>query len=373
MNRLFSFTVIVALAIALCLTPAPAAAQTATTQTTLPNAITANQNTLVVASATNVTALGSNNQIQTLLVIDSEAMAVTAVSGTTVTVIRGYSGTYQHSHNASAVVWVGPPGGGLTGASPFFFDTDEAGQARGSCTSTNELYLPRVYVPSGNVVDCIASGPGGKSVWSIRYTGTPNSFTDGAFWVGPGACNSSVSGNATGTNGLTVAGASNTPVIQADTSVTGTNTHTYVCTINVPSRLVTGRGIQINDVVFFYGVQSSGLGTQVATLASGTMNSSLVFSKIAYPTAAASETASTVTPVRADSGTLVITPVVASANTSTTTAGGFYSVKFAPASPITVNADLQQLLLTVTLQCAATSATITNSPGFLVHYTNTPL
>ena len=190
-------------------------------------------------------------------------------------------------------------------------------------------------------------------------------YSTGSYNVPAGACGSSVSANASGTNGLTVAGASNTPVDQASTSATGTNTHTFVCDITPPSRLQGTTGLAITGATFYYGVQTTGLGTQVATLASGTMNSSVVFGKVLFPTAGATETPSTVTPARADSGTLAMTPAVASFNVATTTAGAFYSVTFTPATPITV-AGLTKYLLTVSLLNTATSATITNTPGVVV-------
>lgn len=182
------------------------------------------------------------------------------------------------------------------------------------------------------------------------------------------ACVSSVSGNSTGTNGNTTAGASGLPVVQAQTSNVGTNTHTYTCHIPLDSRTTSGKGISISDVTFLYGVQTTGLGTQVNVLASGTFNGSQVFSSISYPAAGASETPSTVTPARADSGSMVVTPAVASFNVATTTAGAFYSAKFAPAAAIAVNTDVQEMLFTVSLLNTATSATITNTPGFFVHY-----
>jgi hypothetical protein len=190
------------------------------------------------------------------------------------------------------------------------------------------------------------------------------------YWVTPGACNSTVSGNGTGTNGLTTVGASATPVVQAQTTNVGTNTHTFICNISPPSFIVTsGTGLQIISATFFYGVQTTDLGTQDATLASGTMNSAQVFSRITYPTPGIGETASTVTPARADSGTLAITPVVASSNVAVTTAGAFYSVTFTPATgTLAWKTDLRQLLLTVALLNTATSATITNSPGVLVRF-----
>lgn len=190
-----------------------------------------------------------------------------------------------------------------------------------------------------------------------------------AYWVPPGACNSAVSANGTGTNGLTTTGASTTPVVQAQTTGTGTNTHIYRCNISPPNAIITtGSGIAIRDAVFFYGIQTTGLGTQVAVLASGTMNGEAVFTTITYPAPGAAETPSTVTPARADAGTLVIAPVVASANVATTTAGSFYSTSFTPATPVAYKTDRVQLLLNVALLNTASSATVTQSPGVLVHF-----
>jgi hypothetical protein len=191
------------------------------------------------------------------------------------------------------------------------------------------------------------------------------------YFVGPGNCNTTVSAGSTGTNGLTTVGASNTPVVQAQTDNAGVvHTHTYICNIAPPYWVVTtGTGLQIVDAVFLYGIQTTNLGVQAAVLASGTFNAGQVFSSITYPTPGNSETPSTVLPARADSGTLVITPIAASFNVTTTTAGSFVAAKFAPATGTLVwKTDLQQLLLTVILTNITTSATITNSPGVLVHF-----
>ncbi len=120
------------------------------------------------------------------------------------------------------------------------------------------------------------------------------------------------------------------------------------------------------DVVFLYNVTTGNLGQQANVLASGTFNAVTVFTSITYPTPGPTEAASTVTPVRADTGTLLITPTLAQMNTTTTTAGSFFSVKFTPSAPISWNTDLKQLFLNVAWQTAATT-TITNSPGVLVH------
>ncbi len=339
--------------------------QATLTSTTLSAAADNKQTTITVASATGITLSNTTSGFSTsptILYVDREQMLVTgAPVGTVVPVQRGWGGSIQVAHVSGATVYVGP--------APYFYKNPDPS---GSCTAASEIVLPHVNTDTGNIWTCPTSGPS-SGIWTMQGSASSFTFTDGAFFLPPSACVSSVSGNGTGTNGLTTVGASVTPVMQAQTTATGTNTHTYVCQITVPARLTALKGIAITDVTFFYGVQTTALGTQVATLASGTMNSSLVFSKIALPVAAASETASTVTPVRADSGTLVITPVVASFNTGTTTAGAFFSVKFTPASAIAMTTDLQTLLLTVSLLNTATSATITNTPGLLVHYTAVPL
>jgi hypothetical protein len=218
---------------------------------------------------------------------------------------------------------------------------------------------------AGNVVVAFVTTTGGNIVAVTPATlNVPDTRGITSYIVPPSACQSFVSGNATGTQGLTVAGASSTYVVQAQTSASGTNTHTYQCNITpplVPSSIV--------DATFFYGVQTTTLGTQAVVLASGTLNSQIVFTSITYPAAGASETPSTVTPVRADSGSLTLTPVAASVNVATTTAGAFYSQLFSPASAIAVTTNLTQVFLNVALLNTATSATITNSPGVLVRYT----
>jgi hypothetical protein len=189
--------------------------------------------------------------------------------------------------------------------------------------------------------------------------------TVGTYVVPYTACGSTVSANSTGTNGFTTAGTSNTPVDQASTSITGTNTHTYVCDITPPSRLGGGAVTAITNVVFFYGTLNT-LGNQVSTLASGTFNSSIVFGKILMPAATIPQTASTVAPVRADSGTLLITPVAAAIPLTTVTAGQFNTIQFTPATAIVI-ADLTKYLLTVTLQGPATSTLATYTTGAIVH------
>src|SRR5438132_8364348 len=109
---------------------APAFAQSAPSQTTLSAAITdTSSTTFVVASNTGATAN------TTWAFIDKELIRVRVVSGTTITGIRGESGSKASLHLSGATVVFGPN---------VVFQTDDLSAAgkptSGSCTATNELY-----------------------------------------------------------------------------------------------------------------------------------------------------------------------------------------------------------------------------------------
>lgn len=162
-------------AILVALTPL-AGAQTILVNTTLSSALqgmgsvngatpTGNMSILSVTSATGISGPAPNTSFtsglvatsdaQSYLFVDRELMQVKAVSGTTITVIRGLSGTSATSHASGAVVFVVPSsafgvwsGGGADSGSqgPSF--------PQGSCTRANELFLPRIQFTSGNISDC---------------------------------------------------------------------------------------------------------------------------------------------------------------------------------------------------------------------------
>jgi len=127
---------------------------------------TGNMSILTVASATGISAPAPNTSFtsgliatsdaQSYLYIDRELMQVKAVSGTTITVIRGMGGTATVSHASGALVLVVPAsaigvwsGGGA--------DSGPQGPSfpQGSCTRTNELFLPRIQFSSGTISDCL--------------------------------------------------------------------------------------------------------------------------------------------------------------------------------------------------------------------------
>lgn len=145
--KMFTRSVVALLAL-LILTAVPAYAQTATTSTTLSNAIADTSSTVVVvASATNVDVGG-------MLYVDREALDVTAVSGTTVTVKRGAGGTKVSLHPASSPVWVG-----AKAQKASVFKSTQV--AFGTCTRANEAFLPQVNIQTGQIFDC----PTGVTVW----------------------------------------------------------------------------------------------------------------------------------------------------------------------------------------------------------------
>ena len=311
---------------------------------TLSSAISDSSTTsMIVSSNTGFTAK------TTQALIDGEMVDIRAVNGTLITIRRGAAGTAAAPHVSGATGYVGDP--------KYFISGDRQGGS--SCVASNDPVPPVINFRNGRRWNCI----GGQ--WMVD---------NGVMELPPASCFSAVSGNSTGTNGYTTAGTSLTPVIQAQTSVTGTNTHTYVCNVSIPSYLA-GKGAVLTDAVFKYGVQGGALGTQAATLSSGAYNSTTVFSYLAFPAPGTSETASTVAPTRADSGSMAITPSAANANTATTTAGAFYTQLFTPGVPIPIPVgavDRRQLLVSVTLQNTATTATTTNSPGLTVHYAYIP-
>lgn len=144
MKRLTTY-VLMLLAL-LALTVLPASAQTQATSTTTTAAVTNSQTTIPVSSNTGFT-VGNY-----LYVIGSnEAMRIRAISGTTITVLRGQLGTAARAHPSSATV--------VTGAINHFknIDPDFNGTCSVSGSSTPGLdasYLPWINVFTGTVWHC---------------------------------------------------------------------------------------------------------------------------------------------------------------------------------------------------------------------------
>jgi hypothetical protein len=112
-------------------------AQTVLNPTTLSAAIsTTYTRTFSVTSATGFTAN------TTMAYVDREAILITAVSGTTITGMRGANGTIATTHASGAYIFV-------SSINNFFTTTPS-----GSCTRTTEAVLPRINVRDGTISDC---------------------------------------------------------------------------------------------------------------------------------------------------------------------------------------------------------------------------
>lgn len=130
-------------------------AQTAMTQTTITGAITSNQTTFQVASATGIVGpsyVGNPTQTPgsaTLLVIDNEAMFVRGISGTLVTVQRGASGTVATAHNAASVVWAGNPN--------LYLSADPSGSCTVANTTNPTIVTTNAYRVQSHFWNCVNS------------------------------------------------------------------------------------------------------------------------------------------------------------------------------------------------------------------------
>lgn len=132
---------------ALLLLAIPAWGQTILTNTTLSAAVSkAGIGTVVVTSATGINAPSASDYTkQTFLYVDRELMDVRAVSGTTITVVRGAGGTAAATHASGAYVFV----------IPAYLSSSFSIVPNGSCTRGNELALPRIDPRSGTFSDCL--------------------------------------------------------------------------------------------------------------------------------------------------------------------------------------------------------------------------
>ena len=159
----FALSILLVLALAVS-----GAAQTATTSTTLSAAVTSvSATTFRVTSATGFVAN------TTWAYVDRELVRVLAVSGTTISVQRGANGTAPATHASSAVIYVGP------------FDIFRSYDPAGSCTATNERYLPQINQSTGTLWNCVNSKWQGTSFGPLAVSsGWPRTpVADAAYTV----------------------------------------------------------------------------------------------------------------------------------------------------------------------------------------------
>ena len=88
--------------------------------------------------------------------VDRELMFISSVSGTTISVIRGYGGTSAVGHANASTVYQGPA------------DHFAAYDRSGTCTSTDELVLPIINVKTGKKFRCTSS------TWDVEEPAVSN-------------------------------------------------------------------------------------------------------------------------------------------------------------------------------------------------------
>jgi hypothetical protein len=323
----------------LALLVAPMGAQVATTQTTLSNTITQTQTLVQLASATGVVApsfaaanVPTGNQ--TLIYMDREAMFVTGVNGTFISVIRGFANTRAEAHNSGVVVWVGPP----------FYFSDQVLDPVGACTATAISNLPRITLATGSIMDCVNS----------QFVNS----SDGYFFVpAQGSCVEAASANA-GTGDGTFIVDGSVPALKGILSASGAGSLVFTCDFTVPGeRFRVGKGVVIQDLTYLYSPQTTAPTSMTAS----------TFKSFTAPVPAASETTASATLVD-QCNTCTQVPAIASGNFTAVAAGRYYSEKVVLGTPLNVTTPLQTFVFTFALAQSAASAMTVTSPGYWVHY-----
>lgn len=191
---------VLSLVLALAAIAITASAQTIVPRTTLAAAITSSSSQANVFRLTSTTGIVAGN----VLFIEGEADNVTAVNGSTVTVVRGAApSTRVSQHPNGAVVWYGPPS--------YFQYATPSGYPFGSCSRTNGLILPWIDIKNNVYSDCLGG------FW-IR--GQSNALPPTVVYTPP-------------TGGAVLTG--------VGTSTTTTNTSMYCSEINIPyNKVLTG-------------------------------------------------------------------------------------------------------------------------------------
>jgi hypothetical protein len=191
------------LILAFALIAAFATAQTSVPTVTLGAAITntnANNQTITVSSTSTMQGLNSQGAPNTVLYCDAEFMWVVSVTNSTQLVVARAKGIGEggrpstHANGAlcyyNNVVNTGTSYTGTTwqlpAASAFKMDQPSS-ESIGSCTATAQPFLPKIYLFSGDILDCKNTSSGGQ--WIVVSHGTT------------GVSGSAISAFCTGTTG----------------------------------------------------------------------------------------------------------------------------------------------------------------------------
>lgn len=153
------------IAIALVLAASLSFGQTTLSTTTLGAAVTTGNNgiapiRITLASTSTMQGTGNQNQPNTVLYVDKELMYVTTVVSSTVVDVQrakgGGAGGVVTNHASGAIVYFANTSG-PNAAPSFFSGVQTNAETFGACTSNTLLALPRIYVYSGDIFQCLGS------------------------------------------------------------------------------------------------------------------------------------------------------------------------------------------------------------------------
>jgi hypothetical protein len=142
-----------------------AQAQTALSATTLGAAVTTTtQTTITLASTSTMLAPGPANRVNTVLYVDKERMDLRSVTDSTHVVVDRHVGIGASAmptlHANGATVYFSLTvtySANFVVPAPSFFSNGNAivAEVSGACTRTSELVVPKIYLYSGDMFDCM--------------------------------------------------------------------------------------------------------------------------------------------------------------------------------------------------------------------------
>ncbi len=312
------------------------AQQNSLVSTTLSAAAAQADTFVTVASATGINAPTATVPGSVLYVLDpgqtlGEPMPVVSVSSTRIGVRRTNGRAVPHVSGALVYVATAPN---------WFYSVDPVG----SCTLANTYVSPWLNTVNGKRWECSS------------VTGSWVQNNDYFFYVPPTQC-TTIPTTSTVTNTYPQIGASGVFVLNATTNAAA-GTTTLSCNIMLPSRATTTRGAYLKDITVAVGSQT----TAPTSIGTPTLGS------ISMPApSAATQTASTVTPVTVGGTITQLGPTTTVA--TVTTAGAFLTFKYTFSTAVSLSTDLQLLQFTVPYNQSAAAAMTLNFPGLWVHYT----
>jgi len=157
-------------------------AQTALSSTTTSAAITdttCSDQTFTLTSTSTMAGLGTQQQPQTVIYLDREMDYVKSVTDSTHVVVQRCKGLGASVRSMPHLSGTTVLFANVNGANPpvtAFKNQQESSEVSGACTASNQIWLPLVYMQTGNIYDCKRTGAAGTTgQWVLVNNGTMGS------------------------------------------------------------------------------------------------------------------------------------------------------------------------------------------------------